>query len=42
MDYTALASTSEQQRDHAKLEELMRTRKSFVQVAINEAVDRKK
>jgi len=41
MDYTALASTTEQQRDREAMEEQLRTRKSLVQAAINEAIDRK-
>ena len=41
MDYTALASIPEQQRDREALEDQMRTRKSLVQTAINEAIDRK-
>ena len=41
MDYTALASTPEQQRDREALEDQMRTRKLLVQSSINEAIDRK-
>jgi len=39
MDYTALASTPEQQRDDEAMEEEMRNRKSLVQAAINKTVD---
>ena len=41
MDYTALASIPGQQRDREALEDQKRTRKSLVQSAINEAIDRK-
>jgi len=39
MDYTALASTPEQQREDEAMEEEMTNRKSLVQAAINKTVD---
>ena len=41
MDYTALASTPEQQQDCEALEEQTRTCKSLVQAAVIEAINRK-
>ena len=41
MDYTALASTPEQQQDCEALEDQTRTCKSLVQAAVIEAINRK-